>query len=118
MSENLVRQKFSRHIDIQRYFVREVVLARFLRFVPLRTHKTMADVYTKSLPSPAFVAHRQIMIGHVSFAARLLPALCRGLFLSAAFSYFSICSGISLEMTLKLQMQKPLLLWLRRVSLA
>jgi len=72
MSENLVRRKFSRHIDIRRYFVRELVLAGFLKLVPLRTHKMVADALTKSLPSPAFVRHRQIMTGHVPFAARLL----------------------------------------------
>jgi hypothetical protein len=38
----------------------------------LRTHKMVADALTKSLLSPAFVGHRQIMTGHASFAARLL----------------------------------------------
>jgi len=32
----------------------------------------VADALTKSLPSPAFVGHRQIMTGHASFAAKLL----------------------------------------------
>ena len=40
--------------------------------VPLRTHKMVADALTKSLQSPAFVGHHQIMTGHASFAARLL----------------------------------------------
>jgi len=39
MSENPVRRKFSRHIDICKYYVRELVLAGFLKLVPLRTHK-------------------------------------------------------------------------------
>jgi len=30
MNENRVRRKFSRHIDIKQYFVRELVLAGFL----------------------------------------------------------------------------------------
>ena len=68
MSENPVRRKFSRHIDIRKDYVRELVLAGFL--VPLRTHKMVADALT--LPSPAFVRHRQIVTGHASFAARLL----------------------------------------------
>ena len=72
MSENLVRRKFSRHVDICMYFVRELVLAGFLKLVFLRTHKMVADTLTKSLPSPGFVGHRQIMTGHASFAARLL----------------------------------------------
>jgi len=72
MSENPVHRKFSRHIDICKYYVREHVLAGLLKLVPLRTHKMVADALTKSLPSPAFVEHRQIMTGHASFAARLL----------------------------------------------
>jgi len=72
MSENPVRRKFSRPIDIRKYFVRELVLAGFLKLVPLRTHKMVADALTKSLPSPAFIGHRQIMTGHTPFAARLL----------------------------------------------
>jgi len=55
MSENPVRRKFPRHIDIQQCFVRELVLAGLLKLVPL--HKMVADALTKSLPSPAFVGH-------------------------------------------------------------
>ena len=72
MSENSVHQKFSRHIDTKQYFVRELVLAGSLKLVPWRTYKMVADTLIKSLPSPTFVGHRQIMIGHVPFAARLL----------------------------------------------
>ena len=75
MSENPVRRKFSRHIDIRKYYVRELVLNGFLKLVPLRTHKMVADALTKSLPSLAFVGHRQIMTGHASFAARLLRCI-------------------------------------------
>jgi len=59
MSENPVRQKFSRHIDMRKYYVRELVLNGSLKLVPLRTHKMVADALTKSL---AFVGQRQIMV--------------------------------------------------------
>ena len=72
MSENPVRRKFSRHIDIRKYFVRELVLAGFLKLVPVCTHKMVADALTKSLPLLAFIGHRQIMTGRTPFAARLL----------------------------------------------
>ena len=75
MSENLVRRKFSRHIDIRKYYVREPLLNGFLILVPLRTHKMLADALTKSLQSLAFVGHRQIMTGHASSAARLLRCI-------------------------------------------
>ena len=72
MSENPVRRKFSRHIDIRRYFVRELVGNKTLRLVPLRTHLMVADALTKSLPSPAHIKHRDVMLGRVPFAARSL----------------------------------------------
>ena len=72
MSENPVRRKYSRHIDIRRYFVRELVLAGVMQLIPLRTDKMVADALTKSLPSPSFVKHREVMLGRVPFAARAL----------------------------------------------
>jgi len=58
ISENPVRRKFSRHIDIRRYFVRRLVKTEFVKLIPLRTHKMVADAHTKSLPWPAFIGHR------------------------------------------------------------
>jgi len=72
MSENPVHRKFSHHIGIKQYFVRELVLAGFLKLVPLRTHKKVADALTKTLPSPTFVGHGYIMTSRVPFATCLL----------------------------------------------
>ena len=72
MSENPVRRKFSRHIDIRRYFVRELVKAGFVKLIPLRTHKMVANALTKSLPAPAFIGHRRVMMGQMPFALKLL----------------------------------------------
>ena len=72
MSENHVRRKFSRHIDIRRYFVRDLVLAGVVKLTPLRTHLMVADALTKSLPAPAHVKHGDVMIGRAPFCARLL----------------------------------------------
>jgi len=63
MSRNPVRRKFLRHIDIRRYFVCELAKAGFVKLIPLRTHKMVADALTKSLPSPAFISHRRVMMG-------------------------------------------------------
>jgi len=87
MSENPVRRKFSRHIDIRKYFVRELVLSGFLKLVPLRTNKMVADALTKSLPSPAFIGNRQIMTGHTPFTARLLRCMN---FIACVFSLDNI----------------------------
>ena len=40
-----------------------------MKLVPLRTHKMVADQLTKSLPAPALVKHRDVMIGRVPFCA-------------------------------------------------
>jgi len=56
-SENPIHRKFSRHIDFRRYFVCELVKAGFVKLIPLRTHKVLANVLTKSLPSAAFMSH-------------------------------------------------------------
>jgi hypothetical protein len=80
MSENPVRRKYSRHIDIRRYFVRELVHAGVLKLIPLRTSKMVADALTKSLPFPAFSKHCAVMFGDtpfVSFAAHSLR-VCGG----------------------------------------
>ena len=64
--------------DIRRYFVRDMVSAGVIKLVPLRTHLMVADALTKSLPSPAHIKHREIMLGYVqfSFLRRVLLALC------------------------------------------
>ena len=71
MSENAVRHKYSRLIDIRRYFVRELVADGVLKLVPLRTHLMMADALTKSLLTPTHAKHRAVMMGHAPFSARV-----------------------------------------------
>ncbi len=72
MSENPVRRKYSRHIDIRRYFVRDLVAQQILKLVPLRTNLMVADALTKSLPAPAHAKHRAVMIGRVPCCVRTL----------------------------------------------
>ena len=47
MSENPVRCKYYRHINIRRCFVREQLQDGVLEFIPLRTSKMVADALTK-----------------------------------------------------------------------
>ena len=72
MSENPVRRKVSRHIDIRYYFVRDLVAQKVMKLIPLRTHKMVADQLTKSLPALSHAKHRDVMIGHAPFCARSL----------------------------------------------
>ena len=46
MSENPVRRKFFRHIDIKQHFVRKLVLAWVLKLVPLRTRPRMEKLHS------------------------------------------------------------------------
>ena len=72
MSTNPVRRKSSRHIDIRVHFCRELYTTGVMRLIPLRTHLMVADALTKSLPGPALTKHREVMMGHVPFYARIL----------------------------------------------
>ena len=77
MSENPIRRKYSRHIDIRRYFVRDLVAQNVLKLIPLRTSLMVADALTKSLPAPAHAKHRNVMIGRVPFSVcTLRPSHC------------------------------------------
>lgn len=55
-------RKHSRHIDIRRYYVRELVLASIIKLVPLGKD-IIANVLKKLTPAPALVRHRETMIG-------------------------------------------------------
>ena len=46
--------------------------AGVIRLIPLRTHLMVADALTKSLPDPVLAKHREVMMGHTPFYARLL----------------------------------------------
>ena len=72
MSTNPVRRKSSRHIDIRVHFCRELYAAGVMKLIPLRTHLMVADALTKSLPGPVLKQHREVMLGHTPFFARLL----------------------------------------------
>jgi len=67
MSEPPVHRNFLRHVDIRRYFVRELVKAGFVKLIPLHTHKMLADALTSSLPSPTFIGHRLVIMGQTTF---------------------------------------------------
>jgi hypothetical protein len=72
MSTNPVHRKSSRHIDIRVHFCRELYTAGVMKLIPLRTHLMVADALTKSLPGPVLTQHREVMLGHTPFFARLL----------------------------------------------
>ena len=74
INENLVRQFFCPHIDIRPYFVRELVKAKHVQRIPLRTQKMVADTLMKSLPLPAFIARHKVMLGQVSLSLKFLGA--------------------------------------------
>jgi len=92
MSENPVRRNFSCHIDIRRYLVRELVKAVFVNLIPLHTHKMVAGALTKSLPSPAFIGHRRVMMGQTPVCfevfALLICLFCASTFFFHDFSRF------------------------------
>jgi len=54
------------------HFVRELVEAAFVKRIPLRTHKMMADALIKSLSLHGFIGHRRVMMGQTPFALMFL----------------------------------------------
>jgi hypothetical protein len=47
MSENQVHRKRSKHIDVRKYLVRDLVEAKMLKLVPCNTKEMVADALTK-----------------------------------------------------------------------
>jgi hypothetical protein len=65
MSENQVHRERSRHIDVRKYFVRDLVDDKVLKLIHCKTNEMVADALTKSLPYPSFSLHREKMTGIV-----------------------------------------------------
>jgi hypothetical protein len=58
MSCNLVAQKWSRHIDIDIHFVRELIYNGVLNIQHVPSHLQFVDIFTKSLSCPLFKLFR------------------------------------------------------------
>ena len=78
VNKNLVHRKFFTHIDIGtgRHLERELVKSTFANLTLCRTRKMVANAFTQSLASPAFVTHCHIMIGQTPCDLKFLHA-CR-----------------------------------------
>jgi len=57
MSENTVHRERSRHIDVRKYYVWELVEATLIRLIPCGTEEMTAEALTKSLLYPSFRPH-------------------------------------------------------------
>lgn len=74
MSENPVHRERTKHIDIRIHSLREKVQLGEVRLVPCPTAHMTADALTKALPAPAFIKHRQTILGHTPFSAPPFPS--------------------------------------------
>jgi hypothetical protein len=63
ISENPVNRKFTRHIDVRRYFCRDLVRDSVLVLKKCAGTHNVADALTKSLPPVTFNKHRPWLIG-------------------------------------------------------
>ena len=72
MSENQVHRERSKHIDVRKYFVRDLVEAKVLKLIPCGTKKMVADALTKSLAYPSFEMNRAEMLGEKFASTRVL----------------------------------------------
>eukprot|EP00961_Rhodomonas_salina_P198187 2674014-Rhodomonas_salina.1 len=63
IANNPVNRKFTRHINVLRYFFRDLVRDSVLTLVKCAGTLNVADALTKSLPSPSFLLHRPFLQG-------------------------------------------------------
>ena len=63
MSENPSNPERSQHIDTRRWFLREMVRDGLLKLLKVKGTENVADAFTKSLPAPSFVKHREYIWG-------------------------------------------------------
>eukprot|EP00961_Rhodomonas_salina_P128929 1737249-Rhodomonas_salina.1 len=63
IANNPVNCKFTRHIDVRRYFVRDLVWDGAMVLVKCTGTHNVADTLTKSLPGPSFTTHRPFLTG-------------------------------------------------------
>lgn len=77
MQRMVAESDLSRHVDIRKRFLRELVGLKVLKLLPCSTHKMVADALTKSLPEPAFRMHRAEMLGEADmpYCAYLLHVM-------------------------------------------
>lgn len=72
MSENQVHRERSRHIDVRKYFVRDLVEEKVLKLAHCKTDEMVADALTKSLAYPSFSKHRGKMTGGIQATSLFL----------------------------------------------
>jgi len=70
MSRSAAMYHKARHIDTRVYHLRELCRGGDLVLEKITSADQAADSLTKSTPKPLFVAHRDIMMGHVTLAQR------------------------------------------------
>ena len=58
-----MNRKFTQHIDVRRYYVRDLVRDGVVKLVKCAGTHNVADALTKSLPGPAWNKHRPWLIG-------------------------------------------------------
>ena len=63
MSENPAHPDRARHIDTRIWFLRDMVRDKVIKLVKCAGTKNVADAFTKSLPGPSFLQHREYMWG-------------------------------------------------------
>lgn len=71
MSENPLQSSRTRHIDVAKHNVRQLVEEKEVRLVDCPTADMPADILTKALPTPLFRKHRDTIFGYTPLTAPL-----------------------------------------------
>eukprot|EP00961_Rhodomonas_salina_P118456 1594730-Rhodomonas_salina.1 len=63
IANNPVNRKFTRHIDVRHYFVRDLVRDGAMVLIKCAGTHNVADALTKSLPGPSFTMYHPFLTG-------------------------------------------------------
>ena len=63
LAENPISSSNSKHIDVRHHFLRELVENEKITVEHVSSEDQHADILTKALPSVAFIAHRNFLLG-------------------------------------------------------
>jgi hypothetical protein len=66
LAQNEINNTRSKHIDIRYHHLRDLIQLGLFKLDYVSTTINTADIFTKSLPRPAFQLHEPYVLGHVS----------------------------------------------------
>ena len=74
LAQTSAHRERTKHIDFRVFALRDRVASGVVYLVDCPTGDMVADILTKNLPAPAFIRHRQTLLGFATHSAPALPS--------------------------------------------